>query len=123
MVKLKVIHVAHSYGGLELLAGSSVYKLGFAVVRPFKLCKIYLCGVFAGKLVFMLLSIVIEVAYIFLVNAVEYGGHYLPAQSSCNVAQMHFKNLSDVHTGRNAQRVKHDIQRCAVGQEGHILLL
>ena len=35
---------------------------------------------------------------------------------------MDFQYLSDVHTGRNAQRIQDDIQRCAVGQERHILL-
>ena len=37
-------------------------------------------------------------------------------------AEVHFQHLADVHTGRNAQRVQHDVQRGAVGQEGHILL-
>ena len=34
---------------------------------------------------------------------------------------MHFQHLPDVHTGRYAQRIQHDVQRRAVGQEGHIL--
>ena len=35
---------------------------------------------------------------------------------------MDLEHLTDVHTGRNAQRVQHDIERRTVGQEGHILL-
>ncbi len=35
---------------------------------------------------------------------------------------MDLQHLTDVHTGGNAQGVQHDIQRGAVGQEGHILL-
>ena len=34
---------------------------------------------------------------------------------------MHLQHLPDVHTGRHAQRVQHDIQRGTVRQEGHIL--
>ena len=30
--------------------------------------------------------------------------------------------MTDIHTGRHAQRVQHDVQRSAVGQVGHILL-
>ena len=55
------------------------------------------------------------------VCAVEYRGHYLPAQLLCGDTQMDFKHLTDVHSGRNAQRVKHYIKRCAVRKEGHIL--
>ena len=35
---------------------------------------------------------------------------------------MNFKHLTDVHSGRNAQGVQHDLQRRTVGQERHILL-
>ena len=38
------------------------------------------------------------------------------------VAEVDFQNLTDVHTGRNAQRVQHDVQRRAIRQERHILL-
>ena len=34
---------------------------------------------------------------------------------------MDFEYLTDVHTGRNAQRVKNDVKRRTVGQERHIL--
>ena len=34
---------------------------------------------------------------------------------------MHLQDLSDVHSGRYAQRVQHDIQRTSVRQERHIL--
>ena len=45
----------------------------------------------------------------------------MPAQRAAGQTQVHFQNLTDVHTGRNAQRVQHDLQRRAVGQEGHVL--
>ena len=59
---------------------------------------------------------------VLLVGAVEDGGGHLPAQGLGGVAQMDLQHLTDVHTGGHAQRVEHDIQRGAVGQEGHILL-
>ena len=34
---------------------------------------------------------------------------------------MNLEHLTDVHTGRYAEGVEHDVKRCAVGQEGHIL--
>ena len=34
---------------------------------------------------------------------------------------MHLKHLTDIHSGRNAQRIKNDIERSSVGKERHIL--
>ena len=34
---------------------------------------------------------------------------------------MDLKHLSDIHTGRYAQRIQHDIQRTAIWKEWHIL--
>ena len=36
--------------------------------------------------------------------------------------QYGLENLADVHSRRHTQRVEHDVDRCTVGQEGHILL-
>ena len=33
---------------------------------------------------------------------------------------MNFKNLTDVHSGRHAQRVQNNVNRSAVGHERHI---
>ena len=33
---------------------------------------------------------------------------------------MHFEDLTDVHSGRHAEGIEKDLQRGAVGQEGHI---
>ena len=35
---------------------------------------------------------------------------------------MSFQNLPNVHTGRNAQRIQHNVNGRTVRQEGHILL-
>ena len=50
------------------------------------------------------------------------GSHDLDAACLGSVAQVDFQHLTDVHTGRHAQRVQHDVQRGAVGQVGHVLL-
>ena len=55
-------------------------------------------------------------------GAVKYRGHDLPAQSLGGHTQVNLQYLSDVHTGRYAQRIEHDVQRSAIRQERHILL-
>ena len=57
-----------------------------------------------------------------LVRAVEDRRCDLPAEGVSGVAKVDLQDLSDVHTGRNAQWVQSNIQRCAVRQERHILL-
>ena len=57
---------------------------------------------------------------IFLMGTVEYGSGHLPAQLSGGNTQMNFQYLTDVHSGRNAQRVQNDIQRRTIFQIGHI---
>src|ERR1700678_1529179 len=37
-------------------------------------------------------------------------------------AEMRFENLSDVHTGRNTERVQHDFYRRAIRHVGHVFL-
>ena len=56
-----------------------------------------------------------------LVCAVEDRRCDLPAERLRGVAQMHLEHLTDVHTGRHAQRVEDDIERRAVRQVRHIL--
>ena len=43
-----------------------------------------------------------------------------PAQTESSPAQVNFKNLTDVHSGRHAQRVQNNVNRSAVGHERHI---
>ena len=62
------------------------------------------------------------IADIVLSCGVEHRGHDLDAASLGCIAQVDFQHLTDVHTGGNAQRVQHDIQRGAVRQVRHILL-
>ena len=45
----------------------------------------------------------------------------IPAERSRGVTEVYLEYLTDIHTGRNAQRVKNYIKRGAVRQERHIL--
>ena len=48
---------------------------------------------------------------ILVARAVENGGGDVPAQRLGGQTQMHLQHLTDVHSGGNAQRVQHDVQR------------
>ncbi len=58
---------------------------------------------------------------IHLIRAVEYRRGDIEAKCHRGKTQMDLQNLSDVHTGRYAQRVQNDIERTSVRQERHIL--
>ena len=45
----------------------------------------------------------------------------LPAQALSGPAQMHFENLTDVHTARHAERIQANVHRTTVCHVGHIL--
>ena len=62
-----------------------------------------------------------QILYILLARAVEYRRCNVPAQRFCRHAKVQLKYLTYVHSARNAQRVKHYLQRRAIRQEGHIL--
>ena len=98
--KFKVVHVADRYTVFERFARAAVEKLNFAVF---------------GKSVFLqkLFDVVFG-------RAVEYGGCDLPVKHFRDKSQVNFKNLTDIHTGRNAQRVQHDLQRRTVCHKRHV---
>ena len=100
--RLQEVHIADGDLVVEALAGAAVVQpaLALGVESGHRQC---LGDVLVGR-------------------AVEDGGRDLPAEGLGGVAQMNLEHLADVHTGRNAQRVQHDIERRTVGHEGHILL-
>lgn len=127
VMELKIIHDADGYGVIKLPAGSAVGKDGLAVHAELR----HLGGVeFNALLLGLLLSLFHSAAVclrkclgdILLMGAVEYGGHYLVAERSCGKAEVNLENLTDIHSAGNAEGIKNYIKRCAVGQEGHILL-
>ena len=58
---------------------------------------------------------------ILLACAIEHRSHDLPSELLCSNTEVHLKHLTDIHTRRNAQRVKNDIKRSTVSKERHIL--
>ena len=123
VMQLKVVHITNGNGVIELLARSAVDKRGLAVLRPGQLCEVKPCAVLAEESVALLVRLAVKLADILLVSAVENGCRNLPAERLCNIAEVNLEYLSDIHSRRNAEGVKNDIQRSTVGQEGHILLL
>src|SRR5256714_2276319 len=57
-----------------------------------------------------------------LVRALENRGLRIEAEQSRRPPKVGLENLSDVHAARNAERVENDVDRTAIGEEGHILL-
>ena len=57
---------------------------------------------------------------IFFVCAVEDRGCYVKAEGFCSQREVNLKDLTDIHTGRYAQRIQYDVQRTTVGQVRHI---
>ena len=59
---------------------------------------------------------------LFLGNPIEDWSCDLEAQSFGGDAQMSFQYLADVHPAGHAQRVKHNVHRSSIRQEGHVFL-
>ena len=145
VVQLEVVHVTNGYRAVELLAGATVGKLRLAVGGEGQLCEVKTCGVETQQLRLLAVAVslahveyavgflchlavvdgscsVVQLADILLVRTVEYRCCDLPAERLGYVAEVYLEHLSDVHSGRYAQRVQHDVKRSTVRQERHILL-
>ena len=133
-MQLEVVHIAHGDAVVELLAGAAVVDGGLAVAVQLDLGEVddvallahdlgQLGGILGGVLAVPFGAGIVEgVADVVLTGRVEHRGHDLDAAGLGGVAQVDLQHLTDVHTGRHAQGVQHDIQGGAVGQVGHILL-
>ncbi len=62
------------------------------------------------------------VAYLLDARTVEDRGAELQAEPVARPSENGLVNLSEVHTGRHAERVQHDVHRSSVLEERHILL-
>ena len=130
VMELEVIHDTHGYGVIERLAGTAVVKHGLAVddlqlrftgFGVGDLAGLLTVNIFTGEYVTPHTRHLHAFENVLLVRTVENGGHDLPAELACGNAEVDLKHLTDVHSGRNAQRVKNDIKGSSVGQERHIL--
>ena len=100
--QLEVVHDTDRYGVIKLASGASVGKDRLTVLTDTEILEHFL-----------------DIRF---VCAVEYWSHNSPAEMLCGKSEVDLKNLTDIHSGRNAQRVKNDIKRGAVLKEWHILL-
>ncbi|OQA24019.1 MAG: hypothetical protein BWY61_01300 [Firmicutes bacterium ADurb.Bin354] len=71
-------------------------------------------------LIYIVVSQIKGILDIILIRTVENGGCDIESESLCSKRKMDLKHLSDVHSGRNAERVKHDIKGSAVRKIRHI---
>ena len=57
---------------------------------------------------------------LFLTRRLECGAFVVLAQIAARHAEFAFHDLSDIHTGRNAERIQANVERCAVFEIRHI---
>ena len=57
-----------------------------------------------------------------LVRALEHRRLRVEAEHLRGPPEVGLEDLSDVHSGRHAERVEHDVHRTSVGQERHVFL-
>ena len=87
-MEFKIIHITYCDTVIKLFTCTAVDK--------FCLTVIYLLAVF--------IDIVTDIGFlkaftnIFLMSAVEYRSHHLPAKSHSCIAEMNLKYLTDIHT-------------------------
>ena len=55
-----------------------------------------------------------------LLDAVEHWRRGMESEIAARKAEIRLEQLSEVHSGRHAERVQHDVDRPAVGQERHV---
>ncbi len=101
MVELEIVHIADGNRVVKQLTCAAIVDRGLAVGGLAGLCQ--------------------QVTDVILMCTIEHRGHHLEAQRRSGVAKIDLQHLSDVHTRRHAQGVQHNIQRCAIRQERHIL--
>ena len=119
VVELEVVHVTNCYTVVERFTGTSVVELELTVFVEVNAVEEHVRIVNHLK---MLVCFPEALTDVFFVCAVEYRSHDLPAESLTCDTEMYFKYLSDVHSRRNAERVKYDIEWCTVREEWHIFL-
>ena len=136
MVQLQEVHDTDGNGVLEVVAGTAVADADLTLVEEglaffiqsqtqglavVEMIFVYVRIVLVFRSGHLLFSQLQMLKNLLVGGAVEDGGGNVPAQRAAGQAQVHFQNLTQVHTGRNAQGVQHDLQGSTVGQEGHIL--
>src|SRR5699024_7755554 len=141
VMEFQVMHVSDSYRTVKILSCTSVSQsylsvsgngnslpqlsVGFVLVKELHNFRtqsilIFLTEFFKIFCIYIIICHLQRILDIHLVGAVKYRSSNIESQGFCRKTQMDFQHLSDVHTGRHAQRVQHDVQRTAIWQEWHI---
>ena len=140
VMKLQVMHVADRNSGVKILACTAVTKLYLSVsgdrdtfpqfsvlkmiaeiLHKLRICILLVLGleVFPGAVDVIVghLQRILDIAFVRTVE--DRSGDVETERLGCK-AQMNLKDLTDIHTGRNAQRVEHNVKRTSVRQERHV---
>ena len=94
VMEFKEVHIANGNAVVEFFTCTTVVKNSFSVCIKTGFLK--------------------HINDIAFMSAIEYRSHYLVSESLCRHTEMYLKNLTDIHSGRNAQRIKNDIERTTV---------
>ena len=140
MMKFQVMHITYGNRTVKLFTGTSVTKAYFTgtvnrntfplftiVHMLFKVIVSFLGNtvfpdfrkLFPG-FVYVVIGHFQCLHNILFIRTIKYRCFNLKAKSFGGKTKMNLQDLSDIHTGRYAQWVQHDIQRPAIRQERHI---
>src|SRR5574344_582769 len=114
VTQLQVIHITDRDGVQERLAGAAVVNLGLA--DDVVVFRIHLVIDDRG----LLIGLFEFVHDVFEGRAVEHASRDLEAEDLSGPAEVNFKHLTHVHTGRHAQRIQKNLQRATVFGERHV---
>ena len=104
-----------------MLAGKGLSCPGLTVCGSFLSLFFPLCTFcIVERKVYIIVGKIQRIHNIFLVRTIEDRCCHIESQSLGSQGKMDLQDLSDIHTGRHAQRVQDDVQRTFVGQIRHI---
>ena len=106
---------------LTVLAGEGLSGPGLTVCGSLLTLFLPLCTLcIVERKIYIIVGKIQRIHNVFLVCAIEDRGCHIEAQCLGSQGKVDLQDLSDIHTGRHAQRIQHDVQRTSVGQIRHI---
>src|SRR5699024_4076742 len=139
MMEFQVMHVSDGYRAVEVFSCTSVsqsylsisgnrnslpqFSVSLVLIQELhnfraKGILIFFTEFFKIFCIYIVISQFQSILDIHLVGAVKYRSSDIESQSLCCKTQVDLQLLSDIHTGRHAQRIQHNVQRTAVRQIG-----
>ena len=128
VMELEVVHITDCNRVIEPLTSSTVTHSCLTLVSNNAVlfeafCKVNLAWIFRRRqfsCLRLFLYILINIKDVIFVSTVKDRRHNLPAKCLSGITEVNLKNLTDIHTRRNAQWVKNYIERSTVWEEWHI---